>query len=265
MNSEILIRARTNDTGTRLKGYPVAVQAEGWPWGACEGLPNHVLLRVLDTAVEQIQEYVQAWMRNTTYEVLAHDPAQDFFRVRIFADPASIGNKEDKDVSANQMRDFLVSWGAKQIQDADNKGGVTFELTAMDALNAPGYITWGREDDYINFKELSYLPAEGIHRVEMDYSSSAMNKPKAVEGVLRRSRCDIVSHDTDRALLVFEAKRDVMVRFLERSVRDGFNEMLGRATYYFTEAFVDSIIKAGGKKDISFADFNKQIKDIRIA
>lgn len=258
---EILVKAYSNtnpdpiaDRGSWKKGFPVVAKPAGWPWGGCECAPDFVKIRVTDAeSLAQIEDYVKVWQRRTAYTILEHDPESDFFRVRIFSDNAKT------QVVADEMRAFLLTWGAEEIID---DSGVVFEVTAIDALNNTGYLNYGEEEEHVIFTEIGYDAETGTHRVRMNYSTSILSDVMA-ETPLTNKQCNIISHDKDKAEIVFEAVRATMIGYLEAGVRERFDVMVGRSIYFFPEAVVDDALSRAGVLEMTVAEMDELIDDVR--
>ena len=250
-HSDPIINAR----GCWKKGYPVVCKEQGWNWGSMEGPPVFSMVRVIDAPdLASIQSYVTSWTRETTYDVLSHNPNDDFFQVRIYATPESIGINTSGNVTAAEMGTFLTSWGAKSITDAS---GVVFTITAMDALNATGYINYGDQEDNVIFTEVSYDATNGVHTIIVDYSKSNLSL-KDITYPLSMVQCSILSTDEYNKKVTFNALRNDMIGYLEMQVERNFNIMLARAQHYFPESVVDKIVV-----DMTFAQLQSTMIDIR--
>ena len=248
-HSDPVINAR----GCWKKGYPVVAKEQGWNWGMAEGPPLFKMVTVTDApSLEAVLAYVSPWKRQTAYEILAHDSAADHFHVRIFSNPETVGTNTAGAVTKAEMEAFLLSWGATAIAD-----GVNFEITAWDAMyDGTGYITFGDEDEYVEFTKTSYDPATGVYVVLMDYSLSAIKEKNAAEQPLIQAQCRIISHDEDLGQIVFETDRLTMISYLENEVRKKFDIMIGRAAFYFSA-------NVSHGTTMTFTELEASIVDIR--
>lgn len=261
---EILVRAET--TGQILncnyaKGFPVVTVANPTHWGGEERPPKFVVVRVTDTDnIEDVSSVTQAWMRKTLYEILAHDPMQDFFRVRIYTDTTTSSDNPAALVTADKMRDFLLDWGAESVEDAQT-GGVLFEITAMDAVNHRGLFTFGDEDEFMNYTEKSYDPATGTHVIEVDYATSSVTEQYLIS-VLTEAGFDNIVVDHEAGKATFNGYRTTMIQRLERAVENTFHTMIARVRYRFKDSVVDAAIANGGVVEMVLADIQSNIQDV---
>lgn len=243
--------------GSWRRGYPVVAKEQGWNWGTSECLPNFSIVRISDAPdLKAVQDYVTPWVRKTAYTILNHDPASDFFQVHTYADPTTVGVNPNGQVLAAQMHDFLLSWGATEIID-DVNGGVDFKVSAMDALNATGYLNFGQEEEYVIFTETTYDAVSGTHTISCDYSTSTV-KPEQMTQALTAAGCDILSRDDVNAHIVFNAFRATMIGYLETAVRKNFDSMIGRAQWYFPADVCNTEFR-----DMTMAQMTAQLIDIR--
>lgn len=228
---EVLIRAQASSdvlNGAYSIGFPVVACPAGWNWGGEERPPKFVIIRITDT--DSTEGIVEPWMRKTAYEILAHDPAQDFFRVRIYSDL----DKPAAAVTKALMESFLTNWGAKQIADA--APGVVFEITAIDAINNAGLFTFGEKDSLVECTETAYDPVTGTHTISMDYAASGLSA-EDVARVLADAGLIVVSNESGAC--VFTGERATMIKQLEAQVEHRFHTMVARTRWRVPDAIVD--------------------------
>ena len=60
--AEVLIKLERASDESDLKawtrGHPVAVQEDGWTWGALEGLPRFCVLHLTDVSADQVRDWL---------------------------------------------------------------------------------------------------------------------------------------------------------------------------------------------------------------
>jgi len=254
---EILVRAE--NTGSVLnghygKGFGVVVIANPTHWGGEECPPKFVRVRVTDTdSVAAVAKAVEPWMRKTTYEILNHDPATDFFRVRIYTEAGGAS-----EVTKALMDEFLVKWGAETVSDAEP--GVMFEITAMDAVNGTGLFSFGDEDEFMNYTETAYDAATGVHSIHCDYSLSSVKKADLERVLTEAGFYDIVT-DHEKGICDFKGDRATMIQQLERAVENRFNTMMTRVRYRFTDAIVNEALVTG-TYELTLSDLDDALTDV---
>ena len=255
---EILVRAEPSTnilSGRYGKGFPVVTQLSPCSWGGCECPPSFVIVRITDT--DDTTDWNTPWTRITAYQILAHDPAIDFFRVLIYP----VDKKNVCAVTVQEMQDFLAGWGAEEIAQDDPSLGVLFEITAMDAIENKGLFSFGEEDDFVKYEQLSYDPAEGAHLIKMDYSLSKL-KEEEVRRILGSVGMSIVSVDHEVGLCEFVAYRNLMIGALETQVREKFHKMLTRVRWRFSDAVVDNALNNGGVYEMTHQEADDSLVDV---
>lgn len=238
------------------KGHMLVAKEQGWNWGLLEVPPYFCKVTITDAPdLESVLSYVTPWMRKTTYDILEHEPTQDFFRVKIKSTTQSIGDNTTGLLKLKEMETFLIKWGADQLEESVD--GIIFEITAMDALNATGYLDYGDDDENVIYNELEYNIAEGIHVINCDYSATNITAEK-MELSLIEKKCTIVSHNTDTRIICFNASRYNMISYLESQVRVNFDNMIGRSQYSLPDSIVDQY-----NVSLTYDEFLSNIIDIR--
>ena len=223
-----------NDRECWKSGNLVAA-VEDANWGAGEAWPEFFKVTIVDaSSLEDVVKYVKRWERKVLYQILEHEPTQDFFRVKLFSNPDLAGTNPKAVIRKAEMEAFLLKWGAEPIVDID--GGIQFEITAWDALYGTGYVNFGSEEEYIEFTKQSYDIVNGTYVVLMDYSSSSINTKDGSETTLLNRGCRVISNNVETGQLVFETDRATMIGYLEEGVRTYFDKAIARSQYSFPES-----------------------------
>lgn len=255
---EILVRAQNNGsatTGCYNIGFAVIAVANPSHWGGEERPPKFVVVRLTDTDdTAAADKVMQMWTRKTAYEILAHDPASDFFRVRIYSTDGGAS-----EVSKSLMNDFLISWGAERVEDTTP--GVLFEITAMDAVNGTGLFTFGAEDEYMTYTETSYDPVSGVHGIHCDYANSNVSRAE-LERVLGEAGFYDLAIDHEMGVCDFKGDRATMIQRLERAVEHTFNTMVTRVRYRFKDDVVTQALANNGVIEMLAADVDGNTIDV---
>lgn len=263
MAVEILVRAENVGnvlTGLYGKGFPVVACKSPWNWGGEECPPKFVRVNIPDAnEVADVNNVMQEWRRKTTYEILHFDVSVDFFRVRIFADPAISTSNPVAQVTVSEMQQFLLDWGAEKVEVEDAEPGVLFEITAMDGVTSRGLFTFGEEDVNVTYTEISYDQLSGIHTVELDYSNSSLTE-QTIMSILQQAQLEVKM--IGAGICTFEAQREKMIKQLERQVAEKFDKMIARARYRFTDSLVDSALSGTGTVDLALADIDDNLVDV---
>jgi hypothetical protein len=89
------------------RGYAVAVKDVPCEWGAKEGLPNWIILRITDATKDQVEQYMGTWPGNMfTYTVQAQN--EQGYRVKFEIDPAYVNAVGLGGEIKKEVRDYLV-------------------------------------------------------------------------------------------------------------------------------------------------------------
>jgi len=127
MPCEILVKATDKPGGVWFKGDPVVVKDDPVFWGAKEGPPNWVIVRVTDSSAAQIEQYMAAWKREFEFDILANTQAG--WRIRISVDPKVRQVFGIDKAFRNDFRDYLIDTYGAVVHDYDN---VNHEYAELD-------------------------------------------------------------------------------------------------------------------------------------
>lgn len=254
-----LSQSRTWARMSYQKGYPVTFHQDG-TWQRLKGEKEFSICVSVPCTREQADSLFGGWNRRTTYNITAFDPITDTFGVSMFADAATVVGDEGV-IDVDMLEQFLTDWGAVIDKHGSSINDVRFTLKAIDALEGKGYIYFGKEDDYVIFTESFYDSASGLHRIDADYSNSAIPE-QTVRDTLAAANATLISIDHDKGLFTFETTRDIMKAKLEEAVRENFDTQVSLARYYLPESYVDAVKDAGGYAEESdFDTFRSKLID----
>ena len=268
MSMDILVKVEGGSSdvlgGSYGNGHSVITKLTGFNWGACDGPPEYVRITVTDAgSADDIEQVLLPWERQLSYTIMSDDPSSDTFGVNIFADPVISSTNPVAQITLQDMKDFLIGWGATDISATVGTPGVTFQISAFSAIKSKGLFTFGdAEDSMLKYVEQSYDPASGIHTVQMDYSLTIL-KPQDIETCF--SQCPaitLISLDDSKALCVFSANRQDMITALENQVADKFTKKIARVRYRWSDALVALALSNRGLVSITLADINSNIVDV---
>jgi len=253
MSSKLIIRKESSGliNGNR-EGDIIEVMPESFSLNANERLKHKEVL-ITDANVADLLTYMSVWSRKVKYEILNFLPENDFFRVRLYADPETSGVNPKALLTQAMFQDFLTTWGAEEITESD--GEVYFEITAMDALNnGTKYICFGEDEEKISLEETAYDVAKGEHTIVLDYSQATVITLEDTVKELTENNCYVVSWDESAKQITFIAYRNIMIGYLEQGVRDYFdNYVLAKRQY--------SLITT--ETEMTLAEFKDVVHDIK--
>jgi len=234
------------------KGDIVEVRANSGIFGQKEGLPDFVRVKVPSLLISDVRHYMDVWRTELKFTVVASDPSQDGFRLKISndkTDPAGTGN-----VTKEQVEKFITKWGGAVVSFGPNE--VIFDIRVFDAFKSKGY--WDVSIGGVVFNEVSYDQITGIHMVDIDYNAIG-NNPTYVENFLDSKVDTVISH-ANKIIRVTVSRSTVKAEF-EEAISSGGKRMIGRRRWYITPEQVDIIIGLGGMVTISTAQLNSSVKD----
>ena len=118
---EILVKAvsisnadpEKDKRGCYKKGYPVVVKPDGWEWGNLETLPTFIIIKCPEISVAAAETYMQQWVRQIDYEVVAHQLSTDGYRIRVYATNKNVSGEVSctiqKRIDGNSIKEFEVA------------------------------------------------------------------------------------------------------------------------------------------------------------
>jgi len=225
------------DKPPHYKGDIVEIRASGTPFDGREP-DSFVMVEVPDAPMTDFEHHNQSWEREIEFEVVASDPAQDGFRLRLYSSTANNGLGS---IAREDVEGFITAWGGTIHNYADNE--VVFDITIYDALTAPAF--WELPDiaDQVVFTEVSYDQATGVHQIQADYSALG-NNPTYVERYVKRMGLTIVSHSNK--ILTYDADRAIVRDAFQKDMKEKAKKQVARRRYHVPAAAVDTIIDNGG-------------------
>ena len=240
------------DRPPHFKGDIVEIRASGTPFGGREP-ESYVMVEVPDVPMTDFEHHNMSWEREIEFEVVGSDPAIDGFRLRLFSitNNGALGAIAREDVEA-----FITSWGGSLVSYAANE--VIFDLTIYGALTSGAFWEIPNMADSIVFTEVSYDQANGVHRIQADYTARD-NNPTYVERYVKRMGLTIVSHSNK--ILTYDADRSTVRDAFQKDLKEKSKKQVARRRYHLTSAVVDTIIGAGGTYTTDMATLLNYIQD----
>ena len=240
------------DRPPHYKGDVVEVRATGAPFGGKEP-EAFVLVEVPDVPMADFEGYNLAWQREIDFEVVASDPAQDGFRLRLFSSTENAGAGA---ITKEEVDSFITAWGGTIVSYGANE--VVFDITIYSALTSPAFWELPNIAENVVFSELSYDQATGVHRIQADYSALG-NNPTYVERYVRRMGLTIVSHQDK--ILTYDADRATVREAFQEDLKEKGRKRVARRRYHIGTDVVDTIIGNGGTYTTDKATLLNYIRD----
>lgn len=183
--------------------------------------------------------YSDAWRLAIDYEVVNNNPSIDGWRIRLFSTLVDSTNKGA--VTKDQVERFINEWGGTVFSFGNNE--VIFDALIYDAICSEGF--WDKGVASVDFTEISYVQATGIHTVEADYSSLNCN-PDKVEDMVEFRGGTVLSH-VDK-VITFEIHRSSVRNAFQDDIKTNAKkaEMIEKRRYYINSGVVDYVIGQGG-------------------
>lgn len=259
-------------SGVYKKGYIVEIRNDDRPTGKAEGLPTFVRVNVTNATKEEVEDMIstsfsetsimQSWVRKMNWQTSAISVPLDAWNVTISTDNPGVTNKGL--ITRNMIENYITKWNGINIEFTNNS--VTFDIAVYEAggndgaLKSEGFWEFSEVDSLV-ISELSYDSETGEHRISVDYS--ALNiKPKTAEFRVIENRGDVVSHDEENSIIVFDINRiDVLNEFKEE-VRQAAETVVSRRQFKFSESDVDTVIGNGGVQNLTLAQLENYIQNM---
>src|SRR6056297_356629 len=137
------------DKPPHYKGDIVEVRASGTPFGGKE--PDaFVLVEVPNVPMADFEGYNLSWEREIAFDVVASDPAQDGFRLRLYSATENTGAGA---ITKDEIDSFIEAWGGTIVDYAANE--VRFDITIYGALTSAAFWEIPTIAENVIFSELS--------------------------------------------------------------------------------------------------------------
>jgi hypothetical protein len=234
----------------------VFIAEDGHNWGALEGLPNFIVVKVPGLALAAIQDRRDAWVRSIGYEVVNQDAVQDGVRVRVFTEVP--GGANQYGLTRAQVESWLNNWGASVVDATTNE--VRFDITVQAAYMSAGF--WGTDPATFNIflTETNYDQVSGVHTVAVDLSSSTIS-PQNVEDHIKQAGATIVSYSPSTKVAVIEFTRTQMRQYFINALKESLRKEVRTRRYSVSAATVAAAIAAGGVITMTTAELTADVLD----
>ena len=237
--------------GCYKKGYPVVVMPDGHEWGSSECLPNFVVVKCPEVAVDTARAYIGEWKDDFQYTVVSQSAAQGRYTVRVHELNMSVSGANK--MTAGKVSAYLTKWGGANMSYTDPY--YQFDFRLWPAVQSEAF--WGRDVSGITFTLVSYNSTSGIGRIQA-VVPQATNPDEIMRKITERGGAMASStHPT----YVFDIERsDILTRF-RADVKMRLEQTYCRRKHYFTEAQVDTVIAAGGTITLTRTQLLNAIKN----
>lgn len=265
--AELLIKAisashadpEKSERGCYRKGDIVVVMPDGHEWGAQEGLPTFVRVRVPGVAASAVADRIESWRRVIDYEIVQTNAALDGARFRIFQQVPGVATP--KGITRAQVEAWINRWGGSVVSEATNE--VRFDITIQNIYKSGGF--WVLNQNYdppsafgVVITETAYTQATGEHIATININASSVTPQQAQARLIERGG-EVISFAAGVATVRF--MRDAVRSMLMAELKRAADKTLVRRRYYFAAADVDAAIAAGGEITVTPAQVAAKILD----
>lgn len=260
--AELLIKATSashadpekDESGCYKKGDIVGLQSDGHEWGAKEGLPNFIRVKVPGLSVDTILDRAEPWQRSIDYEIVSTSLNQDGARFRLFVAVPGAANRFG--ITRQMVEDWVTSWGGVVFSEATNE--VRFDITIQAAYKSEAF--WGVAPSSVGIviTETAYNKTNGNHTATIDISASSVDQKRVKEAVESHGGV-ITAYANNVATVRFN--RDVIRAAFMDDLRAKLNKTVVRRRYAVSETDVDAVIGMGGEITITAAQLASKVLD----
>lgn len=235
-------------SGVYKRGYPVIVFDEGHSWGAEEGLPKFIIVKIPGVNKATIEQYLSEWKQSFVHTEISHNLNSDSYRwaVAAAAEGISVGGKGK--IKQPHVQPILNNMGASIVVSADNE--IRYDMTIFSSMNTVGF--WDASLSGTVITELDYVKNTGVHTIQIDYSSTKFTAA-VVESMILQKGGTIVSNAG--GIVVFTIDRTSILNWFQKQVKIHGEKRISRRKYYLTNSFVQNAIDAGGIITVSSGTF----------
>lgn len=244
----------TDSAGCYKKGDIVVVMPDGHGWGAKEGLPAFILVKIPGLDETTVANYRDSWDRLLSASVVGTDGTVDGARYAISANLP--GALNEYGITKSQVQNWMDKWNATFVGATTNE--VRFDITIADIYTSEGF--WGIDPiaGGITFNETDYTRATGEHIVDIDISGSSWTMNQ-VRNNIQRSGTTINSEGINTFNVTF-MRDDVRSYFIDTG-KQLLHKINKRRRYAFSEADVDTVIASGGEVTLTTGQLATKLID----
>lgn len=228
-----------DERGCYKRGYPVVIMPDGHEWGAEEGPPNFVVIKVPGVSKATLEQYLASHVRRVQFNVLSSDLPNDSFGLEIVATNPSVSGRGR--ITRVMVETFLNRWNLTVTDFTTNS--VKFTAVIFDAIRSAGFWKVPTTGQVV-FVEQSYNSGSGIHRVSADYSATSVDSTTVVPLVTDRGGT-VVSHNPATKVIVFDISRVTVRNQFQEEVRSRVELNVSRRQFRVNEATVASAESTG--------------------
>lgn len=231
------------------RGDVVDVREDGRWFSRMECPPDFGFLIISDATAIQVRSYALGWERWIDFNVIAHDPVQDGYRIEVKTKAVSLDPAGRTAITREQCEAFLATWGYEGIVSTATNS-VRFDILVWNAICSPGF--WSADVLGIGFTKISYNPGTGGYAVAVDWSATGWRAQKIRERIEGRDGV-VVGADLVLKTGTFTITRADVFRTFEEAARSAIEKTYARRQWHFPEAASVAVEAAGGRLTVTKA------------
>jgi hypothetical protein len=244
-------------TSRTSKGDIVVVKPDGWPWGNAECLPDYIVVKVPDIAIEEALQHCDGWRAVLSFAVLSSNLATDTHTCRVTADKVNVNTGEGK-ITQARIQNYLNSWNLKNAIFGDNS--VEFDATIAEVIQSNK--VWGRDMSLCTWTEVSYTQSTGVHRIRIDASAYSLTSQQWTKFVADVSdRAAFISKNDGGRRVTLDVSRMAVRDMIQGEATHVYNRIIRKYRHAISASDVDSVIAAGGTMTINKSMLLSKLRD----
>ena len=260
MSVYILIKAVDGwDNGENLvweTGFPVDCRDKN-RIGGKQVPPRFIQVELTDENDWQDAErtYCKYWEREIDWEFVGHDYSTDGHRLKVFTKPELVSVSGLNGLTRDKVEIFLNNWGA--VVQSIGQNEVVFDAVILDAIESNGF--WGGDVSLITWNEKDYDQGTGVHRVEANYSASAMagSSNERVEGIITDRGGAVTKHVANK--VTFEISRTAVFSVFKADVKKKTEAPFSQRAFKILSQHVQMAIDNGGTLSVTRQQFAQYV------
>lgn len=222
--------------------------------------PPWLILKVSNVTKAQVAHYVEPWVRRVDYTVVARSVPQDGWRLDLKTTNPNVSGRGH--ITLGQAQDCLNGWNASVIGIVND--ALRFDISIFGIATSPTY--WNRDVSSVQFSEVSYDQATGIHRISANFDNvvfpPGVTKDRIVAMITRAVAIrggSIVSVVEKTA--TYDVARDAVIGDFRSAVKLKLEDFIAQKRYRFDSTLVDQILSNGRYLEVSSAVAQSNLLD----